>query len=456
MAYWVSSFAVISFILSWGSALADHRPVGQILEDIPVCENPIRGTDRGDYRYLVRQVMPAMVAVSVEAVSRNPVMDGIFPGAGDPFGGDQGWSQPMPGQPGPGAPGQPPLPPGAKPVPPQAKSAGSGTIITPDGYVLTNHHVIADAKRITVTVYSETEGSRVYDAHIVGSYKATDTAILKIDSNNEVFHTIPWAKDETVVAGAPAVVIGGPYALDFSVSVGTISHPFRDRTGIVPIEAMIQIDAATNPGNSGGALINECGELVGVNTAIMSRSGGSNGIGFAVPRAIAQPIAEVLMREGKVTPSMVGIKMYMPPVEKMNDLHLVVPQKWRKQYTRGIRIDEVVKSGPAEQAGLQVGDVIVEVEGLNRVHPNLLKLVASVVGPGKDMTVKVLRESELITMTITMADGEKFMEQIRRGKKPVLGEGQQGPSRPRLPNQPGGPGAQQRSPFFPSAPLKRL
>ena len=198
-------------------------------------------------------------------------------------------------------PGPPPFPGPPGPHGRPEQSAGSGVIIDPQGHILTNNHVVDNASEITVTLHD----SREFKAKVVGTDPKTDLAILKIEADN--LPALKWADYDKLQVGDFVLAIGSPFGLNSSVTFGIISALGRGNVGIADYEDFIQTDAAINPGNSGGALVNMNGDLIGINTAIFSRTGGSEGIGFAIPSTIAMDVTDALMKTGKVVRGWLGI-----------------------------------------------------------------------------------------------------------------------------------------------------
>ena len=183
----------------------------------------------------------------------------------------------------------------------QRSGMGSGVIVTPDGYILTNNHVVDGAKELTVTLPDKRE----FKGHVVGADPKTDLAVVKIDGQN--LPAIPWGDASKLQVGEYVLAVGNPFGLNSTVTLGIVSALGRGKMGITQYEDFIQTDAAINPGNSGGALVNTKGELVGINTAIFSQSGGYQGVGFAVPTSMSKPIFESLVKTGKVVRGYLGI-----------------------------------------------------------------------------------------------------------------------------------------------------
>jgi serine protease DegS len=226
---------------------------------------------------------------------------------------------------------------------------GSGVIISPEGYVLTSNHVIAGADEIEVLLPT---GAAV-DATVVGADPETDVAVLKVHYGTLPAITVGSSK--ALEVGDVVLAIGNPFGVGQTVTQGIVSATGRDRLGINTFEDFIQTDAAINQGNSGGALINAYGELVGINTAILSQSGGSHGIGFAVPVSLAQDVLTQIIERGRVVRGWLGVEA--------QDLSPQLAESFGLQRPRGVLVAGVVSGGPAAQAGIAPGDVITELDG---------------------------------------------------------------------------------------------
>ena len=212
---------------------------------------------------------------------------------------------------------------------------GSGVIVSPDGYVLTNNHVIDGAKTVTITLPDKRE----FKGRIVGSDPKTDIAVIKIDGSN--LPTIPWGDSSRLQVGEYVLAVGNPFGLNSTVTLGIVSALGRGRMGITQYEDFIQTDAAINPGNSGGPLVNTRGELVGLNTAIFSQSGGYQGVGFAVPTSMSQPIYESLVKSGKVVRGYLGIGI--------QDLNQDLAKSFDLKGSNGALVTDLKEDGPARK-----------------------------------------------------------------------------------------------------------
>ena len=320
---------------------------------------------------IVEKVGPAVVNVAV--TSRGGSSRQLPPG---PFGGPPG------GRP----PGRPPGGPGM--------SAGSGVVIDSRGYILTNNHVVEDAKDITVTF----NDGREIPATIVGTDPKTDLAVIKVKIENEQLPSITWGSYDSLRVGDVVLALGSPFGLKSSVSFGIISALGRGGVGITEYEDFIQTDAAINPGNSGGALVNMEGELIGINTAIFSRTGGSEGVGFAIAVSIAKDISSSLIESGKVIRGWMGVAI--------QELTPALAQSFQlpEEQQGGVLISEVHEDGPSAKAGLQRGDVILEYGNEQVKDVNHLRNIVARTKVGKQKEITVLREGKEKALTLVLGE----------------------------------------------------
>lgn len=273
---------------------------------------------------------------------------------------------------------------------PQQRDAvrGTGFIVSEDGYVVTNHHVVEDAGKIHVTLY---DGQK-YTAKIVGLDPKTDLAVIKIQAEKLPFLT--FGNSDQLQIGDWAIAIGNPFGLQATVTVGVISAKGRNQLHIVDFEDFIQTDAAINPGNSGGPLLNINGQVIGVNTAIVSGSGGYIGIGFAIPSLMAKRVIDQLISDGQVTRGFLGVTLQ--PI----DSELATCYKLEKVY--GALVTDVVKGSPAEKAGLRQEDVIVAYNGKEVESLSALRNAISLMMPGTRVVLKIVREGKTIEIPVTV------------------------------------------------------
>lgn len=284
--------------------------------------------------------------------------------------------------------------------PPQRRpqtSLGSGVIVNEDGYIITNQHVIENAEEIEVLLAD----GRDARAKVVGGDPETDIAVLRIDLDN--LPVITFGREEHARVGDVVLAIGNPFGVGQTVTQGIISATGRDQLGLSTFENFIQTDAAINPGNSGGALVDVDGRLLGINTAIFSRTGGSHGIGFAIPASIARDVMQDLIEHGRVVRGWMGVQ-----AQSLNE---ALARSFELEVTEGVVITGVMRGGPAEEAGLRPGDVILEVGERDIANVQDLLRAVSAQRPGSEVTVRGYREGEPLTITLTV---DERPEQIRQ------------------------------------------
>ncbi|MCX8026867.1 MAG: DegQ family serine endoprotease [Thermodesulfovibrionales bacterium] len=275
---------------------------------------------------------------------------------------------------------------------------GSGVIVDKDGYILTNYHVIKEADEILVKLSDKRE----FKGKVIGSDPKTDIAVIKIQA--EKLPVIKWGDSDKLKVGEMVLAIGNPFGLNQTVTSGIISATGRANVGIADYEDFIQTDAAINPGNSGGALVNIRGELVGINTAIFSTSGGYMGIGFAIPSNMVKVVMDNLIKKGKVVRGWLGVSIQpiTPDLAKQFDI----------KDGKGVLIGDVIEDSPAEKAGLKRGDVILEIDGKEFSDPSALRNAVAAIPPGKEVNIKILREGKQMNVKVTVselpADMQKF------------------------------------------------
>ncbi len=264
---------------------------------------------------------------------------------------------------------------------------GSGVIVSPAGYILTNNHVVEGADEIAVQL----RDGRTALAQVIGTDPDTDLAVLRIELSD--LPVVVLGDSDSLEVGDVVLAIGNPFGVGQTVTSGIVSALGRSELGINTFENFIQTDAAINPGNSGGALVDVDGRLMGINTAIYSRSGGSMGIGFAIPSSTARGVMESIVREGRVIRGWIGVE----PQELTPQL----AQTFGLDGQRGVVITGVLQNGPAAQAGMRPGDVIVSVAGAPVTNvPGLLRAVAALT-PGQPASIEVVRRQGSTTLQVT-------------------------------------------------------
>ena len=271
---------------------------------------------------------------------------------------------------------------------------GSGVIVSPEGYILTNNHVIEGAQEIEVTL----SDSRRAIAQVIGTDPDTDLAILRIKL--ERLPVITLGNSDTAQVGDRVLAIGNPFGVGQTVTSGIVSALGRNQLGINTFENFIQTDAAINPGNSGGALVDVNGNLIGINTAIYSRSGGNMGIGFAIPVSTARQVLEGIVRDGQVTRGWVGIE----PMELTPEL----AETFGLKSTEGVIVTAVLQNGPAASAGLRPGDLLQKVAGQPVKNVGELLTQIAALAPGKPVKLDVMRRQQSLTLEVTPAQRPKI------------------------------------------------
>ena len=281
-------------------------------------------------------------------------------------------------------------------------SLGSGVIVASDGYILTSNHVIQGAEEIKVTLYDKRE----YKGKIVAGDAMTDIGVIKIEADH--LAAIKWGDSGKLRVGEKVFAIGSPYGLSQTVTMGIVSAVGRANVGIADYEDFIQSDAAINPGNSGGAMVNVRGELVGINTAIFSTSGGYQGIGFAVPTNMAKSVMDSLISKGKVIRGWLGVTIQSLTPELVKQLDL--------KEEKGVLVGDVVEGSPAETAGLLRGDVIISFDGRKIEDPNQLRNMVANIEPGKDVETHIVRENKTEIKKVTIGEVPSVLQKSAKAE----------------------------------------
>ncbi len=358
----------ISGSLGW--LVPSRALVSQSAPDVPAASS------LPDFVSLAKKIKPVVVNISTTQISESRGQ----PEFGSPFGDDDPfndfWRRFFGG----------PMPRG----PQRQRSLGSGFIIDTDGSILTNNHVIENAQKIVVKLSDDQE----YEAKVIGRDPKTDIAIIKIDAKTTLV-AASFGDSERLDVGEWVVAIGNPFGLDSTVTSGIVSAKGR-HIGQGPYDNFIQTDASINPGNSGGPLINLRGEVVGINTAIFSRTGGNIGIGFAIPINLVKELLPQLRGKGKVTRGYLGVLIQKVTPEIADSLGM------DRGY--GALVANVSKDGPAEKAGVKVGDVIVEFDGKEVRDSGDLPIIVARTAVGKKVPVKVLRDKKEVTLNVAVGE----------------------------------------------------
>lgn len=294
---------------------------------------------------------------------------------------------------------------------PQEKTAyGSAFFISKDGYLLTNHHVVEDASKVTIVLNDRRE----IDATVVGSDERTDVALLKVKGSN--FPELKTGNVDRLRVGEPVLAIGSPFGFDYSASAGIVSAKMRNMMGETSVP-FIQTDVALNPGNSGGPLFNQSGEVVGVNSRIFSGTGGYMGLSFSIPIDVAMEVADQLKKNGKVTRAYLGVMM--------QDVDRNLAESYNLSKPEGSLITQVVPGSPAAKAGLKASDVILKFNGTPISRTGELLNYLNRTGPNQSIQLEVLRDDKRHNITATLATApddtpaKETVEPVRKG--PVIG-----------------------------------
>jgi serine protease Do len=274
----------------------------------------------------------------------------------------------------------------------RSEGLGSGVIVSPEGYILTNNHVVDDATDLEVVLSDR----RQYKARVIGKDDKTDIAVVKIDAGNLPAITI--GDSDRVEVGDYALAVGNPFGVGQSVTLGIVSATHRGmRNEIEGYEDFIQTDAAINPGNSGGALVNDRGELIGINTAIIAHgSEGNQGIGFAVPVNLARNVMNQILKNGKVTRARLGI---LP-----QDVTPTIARQFGVKDSQGALVGEVEANSPAQKAGLKTGDIILDVDDHSVYDANQLRNMISSMQPNANVNLKIWRDGATRTLPVTLGE----------------------------------------------------
>lgn len=277
----------------------------------------------------------------------------------------------------------------AEEEPQTSSSLGSGVIVSPDGYILTNHHVVETADQIEVALAD----GRTAKAHVIGSDPDTDVAVIKIELPGEL-PAITFGHPEQSQVGDMVLAIGNPFGVGQTVTMGIVSALKRDHLGLSTFESFIQTDAAINPGNSGGALVDIHGSLIGINSAIYSPNGGSLGIGFAIPANTAKNTMEQIIKHGSVTRGWIGAAV--------QELTPELAESFKLGNIKGVLITEVIRNSPAERAGVHRGDILTSID--NQSIDSWTTMLGTVANlpPGKQVQVNLMRDGQALGLPLTI------------------------------------------------------
>ena len=356
------------FISNWDASVADRDVYRSITPVVAADQRSLEDFSE-TFATIAEQVKPAVVLIKSERVVRQ-AQQRFWRPFEEFFGGRQ--------------------PPDAQPRP--FRGVGSGVIVSEDGYILTNNHVVEDAEKLTVQLIDERE----VEAEIVGLDPRTDLAVIKVDLNE--LSVLPFGDSDKLRVGEWVMAVGNPLGRNHTVTAGIVSAKGRNR--VLPVdgsyENFIQTDAAINPGNSGGALVDLEGNLMGINTAIATRTGGYQGIGFAVPANMARDIMTRLVEDGRVTRGYLGVMI--------NNLDEVVAESMGLENSNGVLIEGITDDGPARDSNLQREDVVVALNGKEVEDTDDLRNRIADMAPGTVVELDVMRDGEPVTVAIELGE----------------------------------------------------
>jgi serine protease Do len=383
-ALWAAGALALAGVFAAGaqSVSSDSKPAVEVKRDTePVNRGPL---ENGSFSNVVKRVAPSVVKITTSTKARKVAT------SADPF---PGFDHPMLRQ----------FFGGRVPEiqqPPQS-GLGSGVIISADGYIATNNHVVQGADEVIVAL----DDGRELKAKVVGRDPQTDIAVIKVDANN--LPAVTFADSNKIEVGDRVLAIGNPFGIGETVTTGIVSAMSR-RPGLgLDYEDFVQTDAAINPGNSGGALVDVEGRLIGINTAILSRNGGFQGVGLAVPANLVSQVADGLVKHGKVVRGYLGVGA--------QDLTPALAETMGLKTQRGALIADVQPDTPASKGGLKNGDVITAVDGQPIEDAHKLTFAVGAVSPGTKLELEVLRDGNTETVTVTTAERPGDLARSGRG-----------------------------------------
>jgi len=378
--------AALSTLLFWGgqSSSFSHASSPAAPPAAPTAA-PMAIAPSNGFTEVAKAVTPAVVNITTVTAGKasdgrdipdelRERMEEYFGGPGGPFG-PRGFRGPQ----GPG-----------EPRDHRGGGQGSGVIVSSDGYILTNNHVIDGARTVTITLPDKRE----FTGKIIGADPKTDLAVVKIEAQS--LPAVAWGDASKLQVGEYVLAVGNPFGLNSTVTLGIVSALGRGRMGITQYEDFIQTDAAINPGNSGGALVNTKGELVGINTAIFSQTGGYQGVGFAVPTSMSKPIYESLIKNGKVVRGFLGVSI--------QDLTQDLAKSFGIKDAKGALVSDIKEEGPAGQGGLKQGDIITSYQGSPVEDSVILQREVTKTPVGTKVTIRVMRDGHEKDLTVTIGE----------------------------------------------------
>jgi serine protease Do len=380
---WIPVLLLIGFLLGGITYhVLSRGSVPSYMPFTPRMSSSIIDTSRG-FSDIVRAVSPAVVNISsIKTLKRQPTpfdefFDFLYP---FPDGHSKKWKE---------------------------QSLGSGVIVSPGGYIITNYHVVEQSDEIKVILLDK----RSFRAEIIGSDPKTDLAVIQISAKD--LPVIPWGDSEKLQVGEFVLAIGNPFALSHTVTMGIVSALGRADVGIADYENFIQTDAAINPGNSGGPLVNIKGELIGINTAIFSRTGGYQGIGFAVPSNMVRLVMDQLLKRGKVIRGWIGVTI--------QELTPEIAQKFGLKLSEGALVSDISQGSPAQDAGIMRGDIILEFDGKKVSNVGVFRNMVAQSHVGTRIGMKLLRRDKILPAAVNIielpADGSDMVPGVSSRKE---------------------------------------
>jgi serine protease Do len=378
----LTAIALSSALALAASAVAfSQKPKAEKYEAPPVDETPISREvgSHASFAPVVKKVTPGVVKVFTTTKAHNTAYNGAPESNMDDlfrrFFGDQDQGR---------------SPRHFNFGPQRQEGIGSGVVVSKDGYILTNNHVVDGADEVKVAL----QDGREFTAKVIGRDPKTDIAVIKVDGKD--LPAVSMADSDKVEVGDVVLAIGNPFGIGQTVTTGIVSATGRGGAVGLDYEDFIQTDAAINPGNSGGALVDADGRLIGINTAILSRSGGNQGIGFAIPVNLARDVMENLVKDGHVTRGYLGVMI--------QDMSPKLAKEFDLKETKGALVSDVTPHSPAEKAGLKDGDVILEFNGKPVSDSRHLKLEVARTKPGDSVPVRILRDGNTKTLDVTVKE----------------------------------------------------
>jgi serine protease Do len=388
----LTALALGAAVVLAGSAVAFTQKPKAAALNIPVDERPIARELGGHSSFspVVKKVAPGVVKVFTTTRLHNTAFDGAPGGMDDlmrRFFGDQFEGRA----------------PRRNFNMPRQQGVGSGVITTKDGYILTNNHVVDGADEVKVAL----QDGREFTAKVIGRDPKSDVAVIKIDAKD--LPAVTMADSDKVEVGDVVLAVGNPFGIGQTVTTGIVSATGRGGAIGLDYEDFIQTDAAINPGNSGGALVDTEGRLVGINTAILSRSGGNQGIGFAIPANLARDVMTSLVKDGHVTRGYLGVMI--------QDVTPSLAKEFKLKDNAGALVGEVTAKSPAEKAGLQSGDIITEFNGKKVSDSRHLKLEVARIQPGENVPMQILRDGASKSLEVAVKE-MPGSERLAKNDKP--------------------------------------